>query len=83
MIAGLATLFASVVGITIGLLAGFLGGIVDKVLSFFIDLFLTVPFLLAALTHRADPQRPVRHLRQLRHDPEVLAWSPCWRSSAG
>ncbi len=49
-IAGLATLFASVVGVTIGLLAGFLGGMVDKVLSFFIDLFLTVPFLLAALT---------------------------------
>ena len=34
----------------IGLLAGFIGGIVDKVLSFFIDLFLTIPFLLAALT---------------------------------
>jgi len=49
-IAASATLFASVVGITVGLLAGFLGGIVDKVLSFFIDLFLTVPFLLAALT---------------------------------
>ena len=49
-IAGLATLFASVLGITVGLLAGFLGGAVDKVLSFFIDLFLTVPFLLAALT---------------------------------
>ncbi|HXH78480.1 ABC transporter permease [Nocardioides sp.] len=49
-IAALATLFASVLGVTIGLLAGFLGGIVDKVLSFFIDLFLTVPFLLAALT---------------------------------
>ncbi len=50
MIAGMATLFASIAGITVGLLAGFLGGIVDKVLSFFIDLFLTVPFLLAALT---------------------------------
>ncbi|MCW2834516.1 MAG: oppC [Nocardioides sp.] len=49
-IAALATLFASVLGIVIGLLAGFLGGMVDKVLSFFIDLFLTVPFLLAALT---------------------------------
>jgi peptide/nickel transport system permease protein len=49
-IAALATLFASVLGVTIGLLAGFLGGMVDKVLSFFIDLFLTVPFLLAALT---------------------------------
>jgi ABC-type dipeptide/oligopeptide/nickel transport system permease subunit len=50
MIAGLATIFASFVGIAIGLLAGFMGGVVDKVLSFFIDLFLTVPFLLAALT---------------------------------
>lgn len=50
MIAGLATLFASLLGITVGLLAGFLGGAIDKVLSFFIDLFLTVPFLLAALT---------------------------------
>ena len=27
-----------------------LGGVVDKVLSFVIDLFLTIPFLLAALT---------------------------------
>lgn len=50
MIAGLATLFASVVGTTMGLVAGFMGGRVDKFLSFFIDLFLTVPFLLAALT---------------------------------
>ena len=39
-----------VVGVVIGLLAGFLGGAVDKVLSFFIDMFLTIPFLLAALT---------------------------------
>jgi peptide/nickel transport system permease protein len=50
MIAGGATLFASVVGIIVGLLAGFLGGAVDKVLSFFVDTFLTVPFILAALT---------------------------------
>lgn len=50
MIATSATLFASVVGIIVGLLAGFLGGAVDKVLSFFIDMFLTIPFLLAALT---------------------------------
>ncbi len=50
LIATTATIFASVVGVVIGLLAGFLGGAVDKVLSFFIDMFLTVPFLLAALT---------------------------------
>ena len=49
-IATTATLFASVVGVIIGLLSGFLGGVVDKVLSFFIDAFLTIPYLLAALT---------------------------------
>jgi ABC-type dipeptide/oligopeptide/nickel transport system permease subunit len=49
-IAGMATLFASVTGIVLGLTAGFLGGLTDKVISFFTDLFLTVPFLLAALT---------------------------------
>ena len=40
----------TVVGIIIGLVSGFLGGVTDKVLSFFVDLFLTIPFLLAALT---------------------------------
>lgn len=49
MIAGAATLVASVVGVLMGLIAGFMGGIVDKVLSFIIDFFLTIPFLLAAL----------------------------------
>lgn len=50
LIASIATLFASVLGVVLGLLAGFLGGPVDKVISFFTDFFLTVPFLLAALT---------------------------------
>ena len=50
MIAGAATLLASLTGIIVGLVAGFAGGVVDKVLSFIIDFFLTIPFLLAALT---------------------------------
>jgi ABC-type dipeptide/oligopeptide/nickel transport system permease subunit len=50
VIAGSATLIASVSGIVIGLVAGFMGGIVDRVLSFVIDVFLTIPYLLAALT---------------------------------
>lgn len=49
MIAAAGTLFASVIGVVVGLVAGFAGGIVDKVLSFFIDTFLSIPFLLAAL----------------------------------
>ncbi|GAA1919268.1 ABC transporter permease [Nocardioides hwasunensis] len=50
LIAASATLVASVTGVVVGLLAGFLGGAVDKILSFFVDTFLTIPFLLAALT---------------------------------
>jgi peptide/nickel transport system permease protein len=50
IIATTATVFASILGTIVGLLAGFLGGTVDKVLSFFIDAFLTIPYLLAALT---------------------------------
>jgi ABC-type dipeptide/oligopeptide/nickel transport system permease subunit len=50
VIAGAGTLIASTIGIVMGLLSGFMGGMVDRVLSFFIDAFLTVPFLLAALT---------------------------------
>ena len=50
LIATSAAIFASTVGVIIGLVSGFLGGAVDKVLSFFIDMFLTIPFLLAALT---------------------------------
>lgn len=49
-IATTATIVASLLGIIIGLVSGFLGGAVDKVLSFFIDTFLTIPYLLAALT---------------------------------
>lgn len=44
-----ATVFASFFGILMGLVAGFVGGLVDKVISFVVDLFLTIPFLLAGL----------------------------------
>ena len=50
VIATSASVMAVIVGVVVGLIAGFLGGVVDKVLSFFIDMFLTIPFLLAALT---------------------------------
>lgn len=50
LIAASATLVASLVGVTLGLIAGFAGGVVDRVISFFTDFFLTIPFLLAALT---------------------------------
>jgi peptide/nickel transport system permease protein len=44
-----ASLSAMVVGTTIGMLAGFVGGVVDTVLSRFMDVILSFPFLLAAI----------------------------------
>ena len=44
-----ATAVSTVLGVALGLVAGYAGGWVDTVVSFFTDLFLTFPFLLAAL----------------------------------
>jgi ABC-type dipeptide/oligopeptide/nickel transport system permease subunit len=49
MLATIAAVLGTVIGVTLGLLAGFLGGKVDAVVSFFTDMFLTFPFLIAAL----------------------------------
>lgn len=49
-IAASATLIAMLIGVTLGLLGGFLGGIVDRITQFITDFFLTLPFILAALT---------------------------------
>ena len=48
-IATFSTVFATMIGITIGLLAGFSRGWLDRVISFFIDTFLSLPFILMAL----------------------------------
>ncbi len=48
-IAFAATSVATIIGITIGLLAGFSRGWLDRVISFVIDVFLSLPFLLMAL----------------------------------
>lgn len=50
LVAALATVLSTFVGIAIGLMAGFSRGWLDRVLSFVIDLFLSFPFLLGALT---------------------------------
>jgi peptide/nickel transport system permease protein len=44
-----ATSIAVVIGVIVGLAAGFFGGIVDTVLARFVDIALTVPFLLVAI----------------------------------
>ena len=49
IIATVATVVSTVIGVTLGLIAGFAGGIWDRVIQFITDIFLTLPFLLAAL----------------------------------
>ena len=49
-LAVIAATFSTLLGVATGLVAGFMGGAVDTAISFVTDLFLTIPFLLAALT---------------------------------
>jgi len=48
-IAVTAAVIATFLGIVVGLLAGFLGGWADRILSFVIDVFLSLPFFLVAI----------------------------------
>lgn len=50
MVASIATILSTVIGILVGLVAGFSHGWLDRVLTFFVDLFLSFPFILGALT---------------------------------
>ena len=49
IVAFVATIFGTTVGVVMGLLAGFLGGWVDRVISWFIDFVLSLPYLLFAI----------------------------------
>ena len=68
-IAAMATLFSSVIGVSLGLVAGFMGGAVDRIISFFLDVFLTIPFLLAALSIAPIINERFASERQLPADP--------------
>jgi peptide/nickel transport system permease protein len=48
-LAFVATVVSTFIGVALGLVAGYAGGIADAVIGFFTDIFLTFPFLLAAL----------------------------------
>lgn len=49
-IATMATIISTVIGLALGLIAGYAGGVVDRAISFVTDLFLAVPYILAALS---------------------------------
>ena len=57
-IAGIATIVSTLIGVALGLVAGYVGGVVDRVVSFTIDFFLTLPFLLMAVSNRSFPAGP-------------------------
>lgn len=50
LVAGISTLVATIIGVTIGLVAGFSRGVLDKLITFVIDVFLSLPFIMVALT---------------------------------
>jgi ABC-type dipeptide/oligopeptide/nickel transport system permease subunit len=49
LIASLATLFTTVIGVSYGLISGFAHGFLDRILGFVMDVFLAFPFILGAL----------------------------------
>ncbi len=49
IVATVSTVVATLIGVVVGLLAGFSRGWLDRVINFFIDVFLSLPFILVAL----------------------------------
>jgi ABC-type dipeptide/oligopeptide/nickel transport system permease subunit len=68
-IATISTLLATMIGITVGLVAGFSRGWLDRFVSFVIDVFLSLPFLLMALA-----LAPIIILR-FNDQPQILEWA--------
>ncbi len=49
IVAGTVTIVTTLIGVTVGLIAGFAGGWTDRILSWFIDFVLSLPYLLFAI----------------------------------
>jgi peptide/nickel transport system permease protein len=49
IVATLATVISTVIGVVVGLVSGFAGGWIDRVLSWIVDLVLSLPYLLFAI----------------------------------
>ncbi|MFT5357546.1 MAG: ABC-type dipeptide/oligopeptide/nickel transport system permease subunit [Polyangiales bacterium] len=57
-VAFIATLIAVAMGLLVGITSGYFGGILDTVSMRFVDLFLSIPFLLLAITIQSVVKRP-------------------------
>lgn len=53
IVAGAATILTTILGVVIGLMAGFFGGWMDRTLSWIIDFFLSLPYLIFAIAFPA------------------------------
>lgn len=53
IVAGIATLTTTVIGVVVGLVSGFLGGWIDRALSWLIDFVLSLPLLIFAIAFPA------------------------------
>ena len=60
--AGVAALFALIIGVNIGLFAGYFGGMVDTLLTGLVDIFLAFPLILIALSLAAILGPSMRNL---------------------
>jgi ABC-type dipeptide/oligopeptide/nickel transport system permease subunit len=69
MIASVSTIIVTLIGITVGLIAGFSRGGLDRFISFVIDVFLSLPFLVMALA-----VAPIIVLR-FNDEPQVLKYA--------
>jgi peptide/nickel transport system permease protein len=49
IVATSATIISTIIGVVVGLVTGFLGGWIDRVLSWFVDFVLSLPYLLFAI----------------------------------
>lgn len=67
-VATFATLAATFIGVVVGLVAGFSRGWLDRVITFVVDVFLSLPFIMVALA-----LAPIIVLR-FRNQPDTLQW---------
>lgn len=68
-VAAFATITSTIIGVIVGLVAGFSRGWLDRVISFVIDVFLSMPFILVALS-----LAPIIIIR-FRDNPDQLEWA--------
>ncbi len=82
-VATISTVAATLIGIVVGLVAGFSRGWMDRIISFVIDVFLSLPFILVALAMAPIIVSRFGNQPEQLETCSSLPCSSCFRSSAG